>query len=66
MTEAELTVVSEWMPNGNINRYVKKHQDANRFELVSSSAKFFPLSLIVDNYAVFAVERCHEGFDLHA
>ena len=36
MTETELTMVSEWMPNGNINLFVKERQDVNRFELVSS------------------------------
>ena len=24
----------EWMENGNINEFIKGHQDANRFELV--------------------------------
>ena len=41
MTETELAMVSEWMPNANINRFVKEHQDVNRFELVS-----FPLELL--------------------
>ena len=27
-------MVSEWMVNGNINQFVKAHQDVNRFELV--------------------------------
>ena len=27
-------MVSEWMANGNINKYVKAHRDVNRFELV--------------------------------
>ena len=35
MTETEFAMVSEWMPNGNINQFVKEHPDANRFELVS-------------------------------
>ena len=35
MTETEFAMVSEWMPNGNINQFVKEHSDANRFELVS-------------------------------
>lgn len=65
MTETELAMMSEWMPNGNINQYVKKHQDADRFELVSPS-KLFPPPSVVDDYAVFAVERRHEGFNLRA
>ena len=35
MTEDEFAMVSEWMPNGNINQFVREHRDANRFELVS-------------------------------
>jgi len=35
MTDTEFAMVSEWMPNGNINQFVMSHQDANRFELVS-------------------------------
>ena len=36
MTETTFAMVSEWMPNGNINQFVTAHQDANRFQLVSS------------------------------
>jgi hypothetical protein len=35
MTEDEFAMVSDWMSNGNINQFVREHQDANRFELVS-------------------------------
>ena len=34
MTETQFTMVSEWMPNGNINEFVWTHPDADRFELV--------------------------------
>jgi len=34
MTETQFAMVSEWMTNGNINQFVKTHQEANRFELV--------------------------------
>ena len=34
MAENQLTMVSEWMDNGNINEFIKAHSDANRFELV--------------------------------
>ena len=47
MTGTELTMVSEWMPNGNINLFVKERQDVNRFELVSSPPILLhPLSVI--------------------
>ena len=35
MSGTQFAMVSEWMPNGNIDQYVKAHRDANRFELVS-------------------------------
>jgi len=34
MIGTQLVMVSEWMPNGNINEFVKAHPDANRLELV--------------------------------
>ena len=34
MTETEFAMVSEWMPNGNINQFVREHPEANRFHLV--------------------------------
>jgi len=30
-------MISDWMVNGNINRFVKEHPDANRLELVGFS-----------------------------
>ena len=46
MTENEFAMVSEWMPNGDINQFVSARQDANRFELVSppSSPAFFAIT----------------------
>jgi len=41
-------MVSEWMPNGNIDQYVKAHLDANRFELVSFLLRFLSIPLLVD------------------
>ncbi|KAF9781123.1 kinase-like domain-containing protein [Thelephora terrestris] len=35
LTETEAMMVSKWMPNGNINQFVKENQDVNRFELLS-------------------------------
>jgi len=39
MTENEFAMVSDWMPNGNINRFVTTHRDANRFELLADVAR---------------------------
>ena len=35
MSENQFAMVSNWMLNGNINDFVKAHQDVNRLELVS-------------------------------
>lgn len=34
MSYGHFAIVSEWMTNGNINEFVKAHEDANRFEPV--------------------------------
>ena len=34
MDNNQLAMVSEWMANGNINKFIKTHRDANRFKLV--------------------------------
>ena len=39
MAENHFAMVSEWMPNGNINQFVETHWGANRFELVSTLLK---------------------------
>ena len=49
MTENRLAMVSEWMANGNISQFVKTHQRANRFELVSSLFKVLKFSVVVDD-----------------
>ena len=38
MTGTQFAMVSEWMTNGNITRFVKAHWEANRFELVRPSS----------------------------
>ena len=47
----QLAMVSEWMANGNINRFANTHMEANRFELVGF---FHPLpsqsSLVVTSF----------------
>lgn len=50
MTENRLAMVSEWMTNGNINQFVMAHQDANRFELVSSPFRLLSSFPVVDNH----------------
>ena len=37
MSDNQFAMVSEWMMNGNVNEYVKKHRNANRFGLVGLS-----------------------------
>ena len=56
MTENEFAMISEWMPNGNINGFVAVHQDANRFELVSPSFELpsSPLSLTIIRFPQLA------------
>lgn len=34
MSETQFSMTSDWMVNGNINKFVKTHPDANRLELV--------------------------------
>ena len=66
MSETQFAMVSEWMPNGNINEFVEKCPDVNRFELVSFLFGFPPSSLLVDNYVISVVGRCRERFDIYA
>jgi len=40
MSGAQFAMVSEWMPNGDINRFAETHPDVNRLELVSSRFRF--------------------------
>lgn len=34
MSENRFAMISEWMPNGNINQFVKARPEENRLELV--------------------------------
>jgi hypothetical protein len=52
MSETQFAMVSDWMPNGNINEFVKRYSGANRFELVSFPSRSPPSSLLVDRYMV--------------
>ena len=66
MTETQFAMVSEWMPNGNINEFVATHKDTNRFELVSSPFKLTWSSSIADDYVAPAVVRRGGGLVLYA
>ena len=66
MTGTQFTMVSEWMPNGNINQFVKARQDTNRFELVSFPCSFLPSSFVVNDDGVSVAGRRCEGIDLYA
>ena len=50
MSETQFAMVSEWMPNGDINQYVRAHGDENRFELVSFVFEFLPSSLFINGH----------------
>ena len=52
MSGTQFAMVSEWMPNGNIDQYVKAHRDANRFELVSFPLRSLSALLLVDDYMI--------------
>ena len=45
-------MVSEWMPNGDINRFVEKHLDVNRFELVSFIAYVLCVTFLIDDWVI--------------
>ena len=45
----QLVVVSEWMENGNINKFLKAHPSVNRLELVRLSSDSFPFLRGIDN-----------------
>ena len=56
MTKTQLTMVSEWMPHGNINRFVEEHQNANRFKLVSPPSKLLQSLYVGDECTAPAAE----------
>ena len=66
MTETDFSMVSEWMPNGNIKQFVSAYQDANRFELVRSPFKFLYFVTVTDNCAAPIAERRRNGLDSYA
>ena len=44
MTETQFAMVSGWMANGSINKFVKANPDIDRLELVGFPPKVLPLS----------------------
>ena len=42
MNKKHFAMVSEWMVNGDINKFVKAHRDVNRFELVELHSYCWP------------------------
>jgi len=65
MSGKQLAMVSEWMPNGNINQFVKAHRDENRFKLVGLPRTFLPSPLVNEDAVSVAGRRC-EGTDIYA
>lgn len=63
MTDNQLTTVSEWMVNGNIDQFVKAHADADRLKLVCLSLKILAL-LVPDDHMITAAWRGREGVSL--
>ena len=64
MAENLFTIVSEWMPNGNINEYMKAHPGANQLELVCFSFSLFLLD--IDIQTITVARRHHQGVDIYA
>ena len=48
MEDQQFVMVSEWMENGNINEFIKAHEDIDRIELVGfvPAVGYAPLSII--------------------
>ena len=53
-SQLQFAMVSEWMPNGTINQFVKVFRDANRFNLVGFPYGVLPASSIAKTFATSA------------
>ena len=53
----EFAMVSEWMPNGKINEFVRAQRDVNRFKLVRFPYGTLLRSLTIGRYAPCVVGR---------
>ena len=65
MTEDQLGMVSEWIPNGNIMEFVRANPNADRLGLVRFPPGT-PISLLADDRVAAAAERRRKGVDVHA
>ena len=67
MADSRFGMVSEWMMNGNINEFVRTHDDADRLGLVRIFLPFRPsLPSVADNCITHLAGRRCQGIDLHA
>ena len=64
MSDSRFAMVSEWMINENINKFVKANRDANRFELVGVCSHGWLYSSLT-RLVLAAWGRC-PGIDIHA
>lgn len=58
-SQFKLAMVSEWMPNGNINEFVRAHREVNRFELVRFSCVNLRDLLISRHYTNSIATWCY-------
>ena len=65
MGRAQFAMVSEWMTNGNINEYVEKRTDVNRFELVKFQTLLLD-PLTTNDLAVLTAQGCRSGTYIYA
>ena len=63
MTRTRFAMVSKWMTNGDINRFVMVHKDANRFELVRPRSGFHDPCFLLTIVTSVVGRRC-KGLDL--
>ena len=49
ISQTQFAMASEWMPNGNINQFIKAHPEVNRLGLVRVLLWPFPLVLTAEN-----------------
>ena len=58
MTGARFAMVSEWMENGNISKFLK-HVDADRLKLVCLFYLRYLSSLVIDGYMIAVARGSH-------
>ena len=65
MTDDQLAMISEWMPEGNIMEFTRANPNVDRLGLVRSPLESL-ISLLTDDPVVAVAERCHQGVDVYA